>query len=146
MSVVTRYRRGCHGRWVCAPPLLEDPWALGALSALATLLIAATLPLWAGGLRLLCPLREITGIPCPTCYGTRATLALLAGDWRAALRFNPLVGAAEMALVAYLPLSAVMVAWAVPRPRVSAALATRAAWAGAALVMANWIYLMIAHG
>jgi hypothetical protein len=31
------------------------------------------------------------GVPCPGCGLTRATLALLHGDLRAALRFHPLV-------------------------------------------------------
>ena len=39
----------------------------------------------------LCPLAGSFGIPCPGCGLTRATLALLHGDVRGALRFHPLV-------------------------------------------------------
>jgi hypothetical protein len=39
----------------------------------------------------LCPLAGSFGIPCPGCGLTRATLALLHGDVRSALRFHPLV-------------------------------------------------------
>jgi hypothetical protein len=39
----------------------------------------------------LCPLAGGFDIPCPGCGLTRATLALLHGDVRAALRFHPLV-------------------------------------------------------
>ena len=39
----------------------------------------------------LCPLASSFGIPCPGCGLTRATLALLHGDVRAALHFHPLV-------------------------------------------------------
>lgn len=39
----------------------------------------------------LCPLASSFGIPCPGCGLTRATLALLHGDVRAALRLHPLV-------------------------------------------------------
>jgi len=44
-----------------------------------------------------CPLRALTGIPCPTCFLTRATCASLRGDWHHALElhaFGPLVAAA----------------------------------------------------
>ena len=44
-----------------------------------------------------CPLRALTGIPCPTCFLTRATCASLRGDWHQALQlhaFGPLLAAA----------------------------------------------------
>jgi Protein of unknown function (DUF2752) len=37
----------------------------------------------------LCPLLALTGIACPSCGGTRATLHLLAGDPLAAWQANP---------------------------------------------------------
>lgn len=39
----------------------------------------------------ICPTAAVLGIPCPGCGLTRATLALLHGDLRGALRFHPLV-------------------------------------------------------
>jgi hypothetical protein len=36
-----------------------------------------------------CPLRTLTGIPCPFCGMTRGVIALLHGDVSAALSFNP---------------------------------------------------------
>ncbi|HEX6276690.1 MAG TPA: DUF2752 domain-containing protein [Polyangiaceae bacterium] len=39
----------------------------------------------------MCPTALFFGIPCPGCGLTRATLALLSGDFGAALRFHPLV-------------------------------------------------------
>ena len=39
----------------------------------------------------LCPMAGSFGIPCPGCGLTRATLALLHGDVRGALRLHPLV-------------------------------------------------------
>ena len=36
----------------------------------------------------LCPLLRLTGMPCPSCGGTRASLYLLSGDPMAAVRAN----------------------------------------------------------
>lgn len=36
----------------------------------------------------LCPLLRFTGIPCPSCGGTRASFLLLSGDPVAAFRMN----------------------------------------------------------
>jgi hypothetical protein len=40
------------------------------------------LPLWS------CPIRQLTGVPCPTCYLTRSVLAALRGDLAGALRLH----------------------------------------------------------
>lgn len=38
-----------------------------------------------------CSLREVTGLPCLACGGTRSVQALASGEVMEALRFNPLV-------------------------------------------------------
>ena len=38
-----------------------------------------------------CPLRDFTGIPCPTCGGTHAAVALVQGHLETAILANPLV-------------------------------------------------------
>ncbi|MBS6476040.1 MAG: DUF2752 domain-containing protein [Clostridiales bacterium] len=38
-----------------------------------------------------CPIRAITGIPCPTCGFTRAALALLQGDIMRSLHIHPML-------------------------------------------------------
>ena len=55
---------------------------VGVLAALAVLPTLPALPA--------CVFRAATGVPCPTCGTTRGVFALLHGDLRSALRFNPL--------------------------------------------------------
>ena len=57
-----------------------------AVGALAVPLLAA---LWSGFP--LCPSAGLFGLPCPGCGLTRATLALLQGDFHAAYHLHPLV-------------------------------------------------------
>ncbi|MCP9882564.1 DUF2752 domain-containing protein [Cyanobium sp. Alchichica 3B3-8F6] len=48
-----------------------------------------------------CPVRQLTGIPCPTCYLTRSVLATLQGDLAQALHwhaFGPLLVALTVGL------------------------------------------------
>lgn len=44
----------------------------------------------------LCPLLRFTGIPCPSCGGTRAGLYLLGGDPVAAFKMNAALTAAAL--------------------------------------------------
>jgi len=125
---------------------LQDPWLLAALSGASVLLLAASYPLWGAAWRVVCPLRALTGIPCPTCYGTRAMLALVAGEWQAALRLNPLVALGGTGLAAFVPWALATVLIGLPRPRIGVAATVRLAWAGAAATMINWLYLIITHG
>lgn len=37
-----------------------------------------------------CPLRQLTGVPCPTCFLTRSVLTALRGDLAASLHWHPL--------------------------------------------------------
>lgn len=49
-----------------------------------------------------CPTYTLTGIPCPGCGSTRATLALLHGDILQALWYNPLAILVDVFLAVYL--------------------------------------------
>jgi hypothetical protein len=79
-----------------------DP--LPRLLALVYLAIAAlgwvALRWWGDGIARAarCPLFELTGLPCPTCGGTRAALALARLEPGAALQANPLVTVGALAL------------------------------------------------
>ena len=50
----------------------------------------------------LCPFRNVTGLPCPSCGSTHAVLKLLNLDWKGALYDNPL-GYVVAAALAVLP-------------------------------------------
>jgi hypothetical protein len=105
----------------------------------ALLLFAGYLSRRLGIALIFCPLKYLTGIPCPFCGGTRAALALLQGDFHQAVMMNPL--AAGLMLLA--PLGALLY-WRLIVPR---------GWKIArykrlflilliAAIAANWIYLI----
>ncbi len=74
-----------------------------------------------------CPLRTVTGIPCPLCGSTRGVIAAIHGDLGAALALNP---ASVLALVLVVLL---LVAWKVERVRIPV-------WTIVAVVAALWAY------
>jgi hypothetical protein len=63
---------------------------LPILAALGLALLALEIPV--------CPVAALTGLPCPGCGLTRATLALLRGDFARAWQLHPLVFVALPAL------------------------------------------------
>lgn len=93
-----------------------------------------------------CMLKLITGLPCPTCGGTRALRALLGhGDVLAALRWNPLVTIGALAAVPFLTYAAIVTIFRGRRLRMLIAEADKqllrnAAWIA---ILANWIFLIV---
>ncbi|MCC6951448.1 MAG: DUF2752 domain-containing protein [Phycisphaerales bacterium] len=85
----------------------------------------------------LCTLRRTTGVPCPTCGGTRATMSLFSGHPARALAFNPVV--TVFVIVAPLWwLSRLLKPpppWSPSRRRVASVIA----WV---LVLGNWAYVI----
>jgi Protein of unknown function (DUF2752) len=93
------------------------------------------------GLTLPCPLRTLTGVPCPACGLTTAATSLAAGDLHQALAANPfvLVLAGLTAVMAVLlaaravGLAAPPAPWPVGRRRL-------AGWAAGLLAAASWLF------
>jgi hypothetical protein len=61
---------------------------------------AAILPVASDSSPVLCPLRAVTGVPCPFCGTTRGIVALVHGDIGGALLLNP--GAVVLVVAAVL--------------------------------------------
>jgi len=95
----------------------------------------------------ICPFRAITGIPCLSCGGTRALLALAHGDVRAAFVWNPLVAAGTVAALVWLLYAAFVIILRAPRLRLRLEARDRLALRVAAglAIAGNWIFL-IAQG
>jgi hypothetical protein len=69
-----------------------------AVSTVYPALVAHT-----GGQGLPCPLRTLTGVPCPFCGMTTATVAITHGRWGAAASANPLAYLAAALLACTAP-------------------------------------------
>ncbi len=90
-----------------------------------------------------CLLKSLTGVPCLTCGGWRALLALLAGDVAAALRLQPLLTLLAGAAAVWVGYAVAGPLFGLPRLRACATRREkRLLLAGAlALALANWVYL-----
>jgi len=93
-----------------------------------------------------CPWRALSGIPCPTCGGTRCMIELTHLEFGAALAMNPLVTLAGLAAAAYAvhALGVWLLGWRRWRPNVSSPRAQRVLRIGTvAALLLNWIYLIL---
>jgi hypothetical protein len=89
-----------------------------------------------------CPLRRSVGLPCPTCGGTHAALALVRLEPIAAFRLNPLITLAALLLVLWVGLAGL--ATLVPAWRreilLTAAGRRLLRWGVVLSVLGTWIY------
>lgn len=93
----------------------------------------------------LCPFAHFLGLPCPTCGGTRAVKALVAGDFWAALQFNPMIVTCLSVLAAVDGYAAFAVIFRSPRirfgpfPKKFSNVFRMLIWTG---IVLNWTYLV----
>lgn len=114
----------------------------GPVGAVYPFLMAHT-----GGQGLPCPLRTLTGVPCPFCGMTTATVAITHGNWAGAAGANPfayLVVALAVGTAPFLILRTAGQASA-PRPW-SVEARRRVGWVVACLVAASWLFQLRRYG
>ncbi len=103
---------------------------------LAAPLIAAAVPAIPG-----CPLKTISGVPCPACGSGRAAIALSQGHFGEAFRWNP--GASSFAVLFVVGGLAFGTAAArgIEPPGLVRELPVWARWGLLSLLVVNWIYV-----
>ena len=99
------------------------------------------------GLWLPCPLRTLTGVPCPMCGMTTAATGLAGGDLRAAVAANPFVLLlAGFTLVMVVVMAARALGWIAPPAQWPASRRRQGYWAAAALAAASWAFQLHRFG
>lgn len=120
-----------------------------ALVGLACAGAAAAYPAVSGatGVRSVCPLRAITGIPCPLCGMTTAATALAHGDLGASLAANPFLLLLALGTAVMTVVMAGRLSGRLPPPRPLAPATERRVWLlVAALALGSWAVQLARFG
>lgn len=100
-----------------------------------------------GGQGIPCPLRTLTGVPCPFCGMTTATVALTHGEWADAARTSPLAYLAAGLVVGTAPILLARLTGKVRPPRPwSDAARKRTGRIVAVIVAASWVFQLHRYG
>jgi hypothetical protein len=137
-------RSGPAGAW--RPGSVPEQLGLAGL-ATAGAAVAYQAAMGGDGLRLPCPLRALTGVPCPLCGMTTAATGLASGDLGAALAANPFV----LLLAGFtLVMALVMVARALgrvgPPAQWPASRRRQSYWVAGVLAAASWAFQLHRFG
>ena len=92
-----------------------------------------------------CVLHQLTGLPCPTCGGTRCVRHLTHGAWTAAFLINPFVFLALGGTALYDIYAAIVLALRLPRLRfdhISARTGNLVRISFLAALLLNWAWLI----
>lgn len=112
--------------------------------ALALVALSPLAPKLAAGLPA-CPIRAWLGLPCLSCGTTRAALALARLDFVAALSFNPIATLGWIGLIGGGLVTGGMAVAGRPLPRLGLRPTPTLRLVVAAVLFANWAYLILAE-
>lgn len=122
-----------------SPVLRDRKFALALIGAtgLHVALVSLSLPSWE------CPLFRLTGIPCPGCGLSRATVLLLKGDLAGSLRFHAFAPLFLIAIVALI--LSVLLPKSIIQPAIARAELTERKTGLTALILAGLILYWLAR-
>ena len=115
-------------------------WAASSAGVLLASNYAGAIAAWLPA----CPFRRWTGLPCLTCGGTRAVLALCRGDLLGALAFNPLVTGSAITFVAGGLIAPIWIALGRRVPTMTS-LSLRARGLLLMAIVASWVVVLLYH-